>query len=200
MSDEKIPLSLQAPEGLSSEQTRNWYRERDYIVRPIVLITSMNRDGTPNAAVKTNFMVISSMKSYAFCCSPEHHTYQNIMETREFVVNIPTEDIIGRVLKAAVITVKPCPTGVNEVKAAGLTQIPSDKVRPPRVKECVAHYECLLDWCKEGLIVGKVVAVSVDKSLIAKTDSRKMVVIGGGGTPGSYGIICEIRKWPRTIE
>jgi len=195
---EKISLPLKAPEGLSGEQERNWYRERSFIVRPIVLITTVNGEEKPNAAVKTNFMTLSSMKSYAFCCSPEHHTYQNIMETGEFVINVPTEDIIDKVLKAAVITEKPCPGGVNEIERVGLTPIPSEKVRPSRVKECLAHYECLLDWYKGSLIVGKVVAVSADKSLLDKTDSRKMVVIGGG-IPNSYGIVSKIKKWPKFL-
>jgi len=195
---EKISLPLQAPKELSGEQARNWYRERNFVVCPVVLITTVNREGTPNAAVKTNFMTVGSMTKYAFCCSPEHHTYQNIMETGEFVINVPTEDIIGKVLKAAIITEKPCPAGLNEIERAGLTPIPSEKVRPPRVKECGAHYECLLDWYKEGLIVGKVVAVSVDKSLMDGTDNRKFIVIGVGKAD-SYGVVCETKKWPKIV-
>ncbi len=192
----KISLPLQAPEGLSGEQARNWYRERNFIVRPVVLITTVNREGTPNAAVKTNFMTVSSMTSYAFCCSPEHHTYQNIMETGEFVINVPTEDVASKVLKAAIITEKPCPAGLNEIERAGLTPIPSEKVSPPRVKECGAHYECLLDWYKGGLILGKVVAASVDQSLMDGTDNRKFIVIGVGRAD-SYGVVCETKKWPK---
>jgi len=194
----KFSLPLQAPEGLSGEQARNWYRERNFIVRPVVLITTVNREGTPNVAVKTNFMTVSSMTYYAFCCSLEHHTYRNIMETGEFVINVPTEDIISEVLKAAMITEKPCPAGLNEIERAGLTPIPSEKVRPPRVKECGAHYECLLDWYRGDLIVGKVVAVSVDKSLMNRTDKRKFIVIGVGRTD-SYGTISETKKWPKVV-
>jgi len=195
----KISLPSQAPEELSDEQAKNWYRERNFITCPVVLITTINRLGTPNAAVKTNLMTVSSMTSYAFCCSPEHHTYQNIMETEEFVINIPTEDIVSEVLKAATITTNPSPPGVNEIERAGLTPIPSEKVRPPRVKECAAHYECLLDWYKDCLIVGKVVAVSVDKSLMDRTDDRKMIIVGGGRTLDSYGIVAETGNWPKIV-
>jgi len=196
---EKISLPLQAPQDLSGEDARNWYRERNFIVCPVILITTVNGEGTPNAALKTNFMTVSSMKCYAFCCSPEHHTYQNIVETGEFVINVPTEDIIEKVLKAAIATEKRCPAGLNEIESAGLTPIPSEKVRPPRVKECIAHYECLLDRHENGLIVGKVVAVSVDKSLIDGTDRRKMVVVGGGRAPNFYGIVSETRKWSKVV-
>jgi len=91
---EKVSLPLQAPVGLSGQQASNWYRERSFVVRPVVLITTMNSEGTPNAAVKTNFMTVSSMRYYAFSCSLEHHTYQNIMETGEFVINVPTEALL----------------------------------------------------------------------------------------------------------
>ncbi len=194
----KISLPLQAPEGLSDEEIWNWYRRRNFVVCPVVLITTVNREGTVNAAVKTNFMTISSMRRYAFNCPPEHHTHQNIMETGEFVINVPTEDIIGRVLKVAILTEKPCPAGLNELEMAGLTSIPSEKVRPPRVKECSAHYECLLDWQKEGIIVGKVVAFSVDKSLLDETDKRRFAVVGAGGTD-SYRPVSEAKKWPKVV-
>ncbi len=120
------------------------------------------------------------------------------METGEFVINVPTEDIISEVLKAAVITENPCPIGLNEIERAGLTPIPSEKVRAPRVKECVAHYECVLDWYKEGLIVGKVVALSADRSLMEGIPIRRMAVIGSG-TSDSYGIVCETKKWPKVV-
>lgn len=118
------------------------------------------------------------------------------METGEFVINIPTEDIASKVLKAAIVTVNRCPAGVNEIERAGLTPIPSEKVRPPRIKECVAHYECLLDWHGRDVIFGKAVAVSVDKSLVNRTEKRKLMVIGVGGID-SYGVVSEIKKWPR---
>ena len=191
-------MPLHAPEGLSGERASNWYRERSFIVRPVVLITTVNGEGTPNAAVKTNFMTVSSMRYFAFSCSPENHTHQSIMETEEFVINIPTEDMAGKVLKAATITGNPCPSGLNEIERAGLTPIPSEKVRPPRIEECVAHYECLLDWHKRDLIFGKAVAVSVDKSLMDRTDKRKFMVIGVGRTD-CYGVVSETKKWPKVV-
>lgn len=192
----KMSLPLHAPENLSSEERANWYRRRNFVIRPIVVITTISREGVPNAAIKTNFMTVSSMTRFAFHCSPEHHTYRNVLETKEFVVNIPTEDIAGKILKAALITVNPCPIGVNEIEKAGLTPIPSEKVRPPRIEECVAHYECVLDWYREALIVGKTVAVSVDESLMKGRDSRKMMFLSGGD-PASYGVAGQTKRWPK---
>jgi hypothetical protein len=119
------------------------------------------------------------------------------METREFVINIPTEDILDKVLKVSITSKHPCPKGVDEIEMSGLTSFPSDKVRPPSIEECVAHYECILDWNKDNLIVGKVVAVSVDRTMYEKTDSRKMLIVSGGRTPDSYGTVCNTKKWPK---
>jgi len=119
------------------------------------------------------------------------------METGEFVINIPTEDIIAEVLKIAVLTEKIWPTGINEIKQAGLTPIPSEKVKPPRIKECIAHYECILDWHKDSLIVGKVAAVSINQNMMQKVNKHKMIVVGGGRSTNSYGIVTNTKKWPK---
>lgn len=191
----KMSLPLRPPESLPPEEGANWYRRRNFVIRPIVVITTISKEGILNAAIKTNFMTVSSMTRFAFYCSPEHHTYRNVLETKEFVANIPTEDIVGKILKAALITVNPCPLGVNEIEKAGLTPIPSEKVRPPRIKECVAHYECVLDWYREALIVGKTVAVSVDEGLMKGRDSKKMIFIVGD--PDSYGVAGQTKRWPK---
>jgi hypothetical protein len=30
-----------------------------------------------------------------------------------------------------------------------------------------------------------------------KTDSRKMLIVSGGRTPDSYGVVCNTKKWPK---
>jgi len=193
--DEKVSLPLQTPENSKGEQARNWYKRRNYIICPIVLITAVNGKCTPNAAVKTNLTTISSMKHYASSCSPEHHTHRNIMENGEFVVNVPTEDIVAQVLKAAITTEKPCPVSVNEIENAGLTPIPAEKVKPPRIKECVAHHECILGWFRDNIFVGNVVAASVDSTSIDGTDKRKPIVTNAQGLDG-YATVGKVIRWP----
>ena len=77
------------------------------------------------------------------------------------------------------VTQKPFPYGVNELKEAGLTALASEKVKPPRVKECKAHMECRVLWTKvigaASLVLGSIEAVSVDKDL-KEADFRKMAI------------------------
>lgn len=194
-----MKVSLTAPKGLSQQQVKNWERDRSMIVRPVVIITTVSKEGVPNAALKTNFMIVSSLKTVAFACHPEHDTYRNITETGEFVVNVPSEEIIEQVMVMAI----DFPHNVNEIEKAGLTSIPSERVKPPRIEECKLHLECKHKWCKDNIFVGDVVAASVDEDLLRgspeerQTKLRQILLVGAN----MYGRIGEIKELPlRIIE
>ena len=75
-----MKVSLTAQNGLPQRQAKNWKREMSMIVRPIVIITTISKEGIPNAALKTNFMNVSALEKVAFGCFPEHDTHRNIIE------------------------------------------------------------------------------------------------------------------------
>jgi flavin reductase (DIM6/NTAB) family NADH-FMN oxidoreductase RutF len=58
----------------------------------------------------------------------------------------------------------PFARGVDELDKAGLTALASSRVKPPRIKECLRHFECVVVWTKEWLtrmmVIGNVVAAS----------------------------------------
>ncbi|MGQ9507099.1 MAG: flavin reductase family protein [Candidatus Bathycorpusculaceae bacterium] len=176
---------------------KNWERDMSMIVRPLVIITTVSKEGVPNAALKTNFMIVSSLKTVAFACHPEHDTYRNIIETGEFVVNVPSDDIIEKVMVTAV----DFPHNVNEIEKAGLTSIPSERVKPPRIEECKLHLECRLKWRKDNIFVGDVIAASIDEDLIRgsaeerQTKLRQIFLVGAN----MYGRIGEIKELPLEI-
>lgn len=128
--------------------------------RPTIIVTTINSHGQVNAA-PFSFTMPVSMKPplIAFASVPTHHTFQNLQESHEFVVNIPTEHILEKLW----ITGEKLPQGVNELEKADLTQLPSAHVRPPRISECVAHLECKVHWIKQTgdhhIVVGEVLAV-----------------------------------------
>ena len=101
----------------------------------------------------------------AFASDPDHDTVRNILKTKEFVANIPGESILSRLW----ICRKPFPYGVSEIKEAKLTEERSARVKPPRIKECLAHFECELYRQEEAgdhlLIIGKVLEARVEDRL-----------------------------------
>ncbi|MDJ1504085.1 flavin reductase family protein [Xanthocytophaga agilis] len=66
------------------------------------------------------------------------HTYENVLEVPEVVINIVNYSIVEQTSLASVEYEK----GVNEFIKAGLTPVPSKSVKPPRVAESPASLEC----------------------------------------------------------
>ena len=192
-----MKVSLTEPKGLLQWRAKNWKREMFMIVRPIVIVSTISREGIANAALKTNFMNVSALEKVAFGCFPEHDTHRNIIETGEFVVNVPSEEIIEQVMVTAV----DFPHNVNEIEKAGLTAIPSEKVKPPRIEECKLHLECKLKWRKDNIIVGEVVAASADDDLIQGSVEERQMKLGQMFLVGGrmYGRIGEMRELPLRI-
>jgi flavin reductase (DIM6/NTAB) family NADH-FMN oxidoreductase RutF len=132
--------------------------------RPTIIVTTTNLKGEVNAA-PFSFTMPVSMKPplLAFASVPTHDTYRNILETEEFVVNIPHEDILEKIW----ITSEKFPYGINELDEAKLTPIPSKEISSPKIDECVAHMECKVKWIQEAgdhnIVVGEVLHLSVKK-------------------------------------
>jgi len=72
--------------------------------------------------------------------APGRYSHQLIEETKEFVVNIPTMDILEGTLLCGRMTGRE----YDKFKEARLTPLPAKMVRPPIIEECAAHLECKL--------------------------------------------------------
>jgi flavin reductase (DIM6/NTAB) family NADH-FMN oxidoreductase RutF len=117
----------------------NYYRL--LVPRLTVLITTVNKEGRDNAAPFSFVMPVSfNPPLLSFACIPRWHTYKNVRANKEFVVNVPSKEM----LQALMVCGKPFPEGISEIDKASLTRINSVKVKPPRIKEAVAWLECKL--------------------------------------------------------
>ena len=116
------------------------------VPRPIAWVSTISPQGATNLAPFSFFNgICSNPPSLLFC--PVNHpdgrekdTLRNIRATRQFVVNIATEDLA----KAMNQTSGDYPPEKSEFEIAGLTPEPSRTVRAPRVKESPASFECEL--------------------------------------------------------
>jgi flavin reductase (DIM6/NTAB) family NADH-FMN oxidoreductase RutF len=156
-----------------------------FMPTPVVLVSTMSKDGIPNLAPFGLVIPISfNPPMIALGIRDNRKTHKNIMETKEFVVNLPSTDQVKLVNKSA----EPC-SQINKFERVGLTPLQSVSVKTPSIKECKVHFECTLEWTKNAgdhtVIVGKVVAISVDDDLPAAEKTALMDKMG----PLYYGLM-----------
>ena len=113
--------------------------------RPIAFASTIDRNGQVNLSPFSFFNLFSSNPPIAVF-SPSRrvrdnttkHTLENILEVPEVVINIVSYSMVEQVSLAS------CeyPKGVNEFVKAGFKELPSERVKPPRVAESPASFEC----------------------------------------------------------
>ncbi|MGB3943902.1 MAG: flavin reductase family protein [Methanothrix sp.] len=125
---------------------------------PVVLISTVSKDGVRNAAPWGCIMpILRPLDEIAIASWLKRDTLENIRDTGEFVVNVPTVDMA----EAVDICAKSFPPEVDEFEEADLVPRPSARVAPPGIEGCVAWMECVLveEILREkfSLIIGRVV-------------------------------------------
>jgi flavin reductase (DIM6/NTAB) family NADH-FMN oxidoreductase RutF len=106
-----------------------------------VLVSCVDKTGKPNIITLAWAMPTSiNPPLIAISVRPSRYSHALIEETKEFVINIPTMDIVDATLFCGRRSGKTH----DKFKETGLTQLPARKVKPPIIKECVAHMECKL--------------------------------------------------------
>jgi len=116
--------------------------------RPIAFASTMDIDGRPNLSPFSYFNVFSSNPPI-LVFSPARrvrdnstkHTLENSQSTKEVVINVVNYDIVQQMSLSST----EYGDGVNEFNKAGLTMLESDEVKPYRVAESPAQFECKIN-------------------------------------------------------
>lgn len=115
--------------------------------RPIAFASTLNEHGEPNLAPFSFFNVFSANPPILIFSPARRardnttkHTFENVKKVREVVINIVNYSMIQQMSLAS------CefPEGVNEFEKSGLTPIASHKIKPFRVQESPAQFECVV--------------------------------------------------------
>ena len=117
------------------------------VPRPIAWVSTVDLSGVRNLAPFSFFNAVGSNPpavsvSISYIDNPDRRkdTLRNIEDTGEFVVNIVDEDLA----QAMNATSANYPHDVDEFDIVGVTAVPSDMVRPPRVAGAPVSLECKL--------------------------------------------------------
>lgn len=150
-----------------------------------VLVSCVGKDGKPNIITLAWAMPTSiNPPLVAISVAPTRHSHRLIEETKEFVVNIPTMDIVKETLFCGRVSGK----NHDKFKEAGLTPIPARKVKPPIIGECVAHLECKLHsrfaTGDHTIFVGEILEAYANKNCFTEAgynlEKAKMIFHLGG--------------------
>ena len=166
------------------------------VPRPIAFVSSLSADGRRNLAPFSFFTAVSANPP-VICFSPlirgtygsHKDTLRNIEATKEFVVNIVTEEIARQMNVCSA----DFPPEVDEFVESGLTPVPSESVAPPRVLESKVSMECRLLQAVHvspkplggSIVLGEVVRFHVLDAIIDnfKVDPQLLRAIARMGGP-----------------
>ena len=161
------------------------------VPRPIAFVSTVSPEGIYNLAPFSFFTGISANPP-AICFSPmvragddpRKDTLRNIELTGEFVVNVVSEEFAEKMNLCS----GEYPPEVDEFTVSGLTPIPSDLVKAPRVQESHVNMECkLLEIVRVSakplggsVVIGEVLRFHVEDDYVQdfKIDLDKLRAIG----------------------
>jgi flavin reductase (DIM6/NTAB) family NADH-FMN oxidoreductase RutF len=165
------------------------------IPRPIALVTTVDAAGIANAAPFSFFNCFGADPAILVLGVGDREpgipkdTAANIAATGEFVVNLVTEDMSGRMNRCAT----DYPAGTDELAETGLTAVASSMVKPPRIGESPVQMECRLFETlligRNRLVVGQVLAMHVRDGLVDPANfhiAHDLHAVGRLGSPDRY--------------
>ena len=163
--------------------------------RPIAFASTIDGDGQANLAPFSFFNVFSANPPILIF-SPARSgrtnttkdTYNNVKAHPEVVINVVNFDIVEQMSLAS----SPYPAGESEFVKSGLTPIPSDLVKPFRVKESPIQFECKVNQVVElgteggagNLIICEVVKFHIDENYLDENqliDQQKIDLVARMG-------------------
>jgi len=171
--------------------------------RPIAFVTTVDPAGRVNAAPFSWFCGLATRPPLlGISISPRggepKDTLRNVRATGDLVVNVVTEAMAAQVVRAS----GDWPPEVDELALVGLTPVPADLVRPPRVAESPVHLECRLEreiaLGESHLVVAEVLRLHVRDDVLSDgrvdvTKLRPLARLGGE----QYAALGEPLRLPR---
>ena len=176
--------------------------------RPIAWVVSQDAQGVNNAAPFSFFNAFAGDPPVVGIGIGSRKPGQakdsraNILETRQFVVNLVSEKNAEQMN----ITAIEFERGVDELVQAGLTTLPSVRVKPPRIAESPVAMECeliqIVDLGETGLVLGRVLAMHVDDEFVLDAskpyiDTPNLKLIGRMHGTGWYARTSDLFEMPR---
>ncbi|MDD5557749.1 MAG: flavin reductase family protein [bacterium] len=134
-----------------------------------VLLLSTRRRGRANVCA-VSWVTPVDADLVAVVLSEENDSFRSVMETGEFVLNVPNRSLLRQVVGCGSVSGREC----DKFRRFGLTPTRARRVRAPRVAECIGHLECRVLpggarlARRHNLFIARVVAAAAERGLFTK--------------------------------
>ncbi len=144
--------------------------------RPIAWVTTVDEAGRVNLAPFSFYNAFGANPPVVVFSptlrrnSTKKDTLLNIEKSGEFVINAATDALVEQVNESS----RELPPGTSELDHVGLTAVASLKVRPPRVAQSPANFECRLIQIvpigtgpiASNLVIGEILMMHIDDQIL----------------------------------
>lgn len=181
------------------------------VPRPIGWISTMSIDGKPNLAPYSQFQILTFDPPYVMFAANQKtdgsrkDSVVNAEQSKEFVYNMATYDL----REAVNLSAQEVPPEVDEFELAGVGKAPSKIVKPYRVKESPAQYECRYHQTLRlrgnrvigtvDVVIGEVLAVHIKDEFIMPDGKLDIIRMKPIGRLGYYDYTCVDSVFEMTI-
>jgi len=163
--------------------------------RPIAFASTIDKEGVPNLSPFSFFNAFGANPPILIFSPARRgkdgstkHTYDNIKEVPEVVINVVSYDIVEQMSLSSA----DFPKGVNEFEKAGFTALASDDIRPFRVKESPVQFECkvqqVIETGQDGgagnLVICHIKKIHINEDVLKQDgslDSQLLDIVGRMG-------------------
>lgn len=162
--------------------------------RPIAFASTVDKKGNVNLSPFSFFNVFSANPPIMIFSPARRgrdnttkHTYENVIEHPEVVVNVVSYSMVEQMSLSSTEYEK----GVNEFVKSGFTEVKSEHVKPPRVKESPVSFECKVLEVKPlgdgggagNLVICEVLLIHLSDDILTdgRIDPNKIDLVGRMG-------------------
>jgi flavin reductase (DIM6/NTAB) family NADH-FMN oxidoreductase RutF len=141
---------------------------------PVVLVTTHNGN-KDNIMTISWTMVLDFTPVIAITTGEWNYSFAALRKNKECVISIPTVDMLDKVVGIGMCS----GTDTDKFAKFKLTPIPSNIVRSPLIKECLANIECkVIDIVKKhNIVVLEAIAAYIDTT---RKEKRTVHSVGDG--------------------
>ena len=138
---------------------------------PVLIIGTYDENGVPNA-MNAAWGIITDYQEITISLS-EHKTTENLTKTGAFTASMATEDTVVACDYVGIESANKIP---DKFAKAGFHATKSSRVNAPLIDELPMTLECKVKSFEGGILVGEIVNVCADESVITdgKIDPKKL--------------------------